>query len=65
MCGFPVAISPFEQFEIHRIVPMRLGETVDISVTNATVYMMIAVGVYMLIYKTNIEGPGGKIVPGR
>ena len=49
-------ISPFEQFEIHRIVPIRLGETLDISVTNSAIYMGIAVGVYMLLYKVNIEG---------
>ena len=58
-----VVISPFEQFEIHRIVPIRLGETLDISVTNSAIYMGIAVGVYMLLYKVNIEG--GTIVPGR
>jgi hypothetical protein len=58
-----VALSPFEQFEIHRILPIRLGETLDLSITNSTVYMMIAVGVYMLLYKINIEG--GTIVPGR
>lgn len=55
--------SPFEQFEIQRIVPLELGGAVDISITNSTVYMAIAVGVYMVLYKINIEG--GKVVPGR
>lgn len=58
-----IIISPFEQFEIHRVIPMRLGETLDISVTNSTIYMLFAVGVYMTLYKINIEG--GTIVPGR
>lgn len=58
-----IIISPFEQFEIHRIIPMRLGETMDISITNSTIYMLFAVGVYLTIYKINIEG--GKVVPGR
>lgn len=57
-----VAMSPFEQFEINRLIPIR-GEVWDISVTNSTVYMMIAVGVYMLLYKINIEK--GRVVPGR
>ena len=57
-----VLASPFEQFEIKRLIPIR-GEVIDISVTNATVYMMIAVGVYMVLYKINIEK--GKVVPGR
>lgn len=51
-----IIISPFEQFEIHRIIPMRLGETLDLSITNSTIYMLFAVGVYMTIYKINIEG---------
>lgn len=58
-----ITLSPFEQFEIHRIIPMRLGETLDLSITNSTIYMVFAVGVYMILYKINIEG--GTIVPGR
>ena len=58
-----ITLSPFEQFEIHRIIPMKLGETLDISITNSTIYMVFAVVVYMILYKINIEG--GTIVPGR
>ena len=58
-----MAGSPFEQFEIQRVIPIRLGETLDISVTNSAIYMGIAVGVYMLLYRVNIEE--GTIVPGR
>lgn len=58
-----ITLSPFEQFEIHRIIPMRIGETLDLSITNSTIYMVFAVVVYMILYKINIEG--GTIVPGR
>ena len=58
-----MTISPFEQFEIQRILPIRLGDTMDISITNSTVYMAFAVGVYLVLYKINIEQ--GTLVPGR
>lgn len=57
-----ITLSPFEQFEIHRIVKLG-GDTLDISITNSTIYMVFAVGVYMILYKINIEG--GTVVPGR
>ena len=62
MRGGMMTISPFEQFEINRLIPIG-GDVWDISITNSTVYMMIAVGVYMLLYKINIEK--GRVVPGR
>jgi len=34
--------SPLEQFEIHPIVPLRLGE-IDISFTNSSLYMVLTV----------------------
>lgn len=55
--------SPFEQFEIHRYVPIQLGETLDLSITNSTIYMVYAIVIYMVMYKLNIEN--GKLVPGR
>jgi hypothetical protein len=58
-----ILASPFEQFEIHRIIPIRLGETLDLSITNSTVYMAYAVGIYYVLYKLNIER--GNLVPGR
>jgi hypothetical protein len=58
-----MTLSPFEQFEINRLIPIRLGETLDLSITNSTVYMGFAVGVYIILYKINIER--GTIVPGR
>lgn len=55
--------SPFEQFEIIRLVPIRLGDTLDLSITNSTVYLVFALGIYTVAYKINIEG--GHIVPTR
>lgn len=55
--------SPFDQFEITRIVPLQIGNVFDLSITNSTVYMAIAVGVYLLLYELNIAT--GTIVPGR
>ncbi len=55
--------SPFEQFEIIRIVPLKLGSTLDLSITNSTIYLAFALGIYTIAYKINIEK--GLIVPTR
>lgn len=55
--------SPFDQFEITRIVPLQIGNVFDLSITNSTIYMAIAVGVYFILYELNIAT--GTIVPGR
>jgi hypothetical protein len=55
--------SPFEQFEINRIIPLQLGETLDLSITNSTIYMLYALFIYHVLYKINIER--GTLVPGR
>ena len=54
--------SPFEQFEIQRVIPMEIG-VLDISITNSTIYMAMAVAVYMVLYKENVEE--GLVVPSR
>jgi len=55
--------SPFEQFEIIRIIPLRLGDTLDLSITNSTVYLALALGIYTVAYNINIER--GLLVPTR
>lgn len=60
---FNMISSPFDQFEIARIVPLQIGSVLDLSITNSTVYMAIAVGVYFILYELNIAN--GTIVPGR
>lgn len=57
-----IIASPFEQFEVNRIIPLQLG-VLDLSITNSTVYMLYAVIIYQIIYKINIAE--GKLVPGR
>ena len=57
-----IMASPFEQFEVNRIIPLQFG-VIDLSITNSTVYMLYAVIVYQIIYKINITE--GKLVPGR
>lgn len=54
--------SPFEQFEIVRIVPLEIG-AFDVSITNSTVYMALAVAVYTVLYKLTVAE--GRVVPGR
>ena len=58
-----ISSSPFEQFEIIRIIPLRLGETLDLSITNSTVYLALALTIYTLAYNINIEQ--GLLVPTR
>lgn len=57
-----MAISAFEQFEILRIIPLGLGKF-DISITNSTIFMVLAVLYWVVIYKTNVEKGG--LVPSR
>lgn len=58
-----MANSVFEQFEIIRIIPLHIFGNFDISITNSTLFMLIAVGFYYFLYKTNVEN--GLLVPGR
>lgn len=57
-----ITASPFEQFEIIRIIPLKLG-AIDLTVTNSTLYMLYAGAIYLTLYKLNIAK--GKVVPGR
>jgi len=58
-----IIASPFEQFEIIRIIPLQLGSTLDLSITNSTVYLALALGIYTAAYQINIEK--GLLVPTR
>lgn len=59
-----IAGSAFEQFEIIRIIPIHPIGNLDISITNSTIFMIIGVGIFYIIYNINIK-KGGKIVPTR
>lgn len=58
-----MTFSVFEQFEIIRIFPLHLFGNFDISITNSTIFMLVAVGFYYFLFKTNVEN--GLLVPGR
>ncbi len=58
-----ILYSPFEQFEINRIIPFHLGSTFDLSITNSTIYMFFALFIYHVLYTINIKN--ATLVPGR
>jgi hypothetical protein len=39
-----IAYSAFDQFEIIRLIPFHLFGNFDISITNSTVFLLVAVG---------------------
>ncbi len=53
--------GPLEQFEIHRIVPMKLGG-LDLSFTNSAMFMVVALalvtGFLILGMRRGALGPG-------
>ena len=58
--GGGLAIDPMHQFQVHAIVPIRIGG-IDLSFTNASLWMVIGLAVIALILLT---GPS-RLVPGR
>ena len=58
--GFPV--DPMHQFEVHAIVPIKLGE-LDLSFTNASLWMVISALAVLLFLGLSIRGRA--LVPGR
>ena len=53
--------SPFEQFEIIRLIPVHPIGNLDISITNSTIYMIIAAGIFVMIVKME----RGMLIPTR
>ncbi len=58
-----MTFSAFDQFEVIRIIPIHPFGNLDLSVTNSTIFMLVAVAFFYMLYKTNVEK--GYIVPGR
>jgi ATP synthase subunit 6 len=58
-----IAYSAFDQFEIIRLIPLHLFGNFDISITNSTVFLLVAVGSFYWLYLLNVEE--GPLVPGR
>lgn len=57
-----MALNPLHQFEIHAIQPITLGG-VDVSLTNQSLWMLIAVGSIAALFSLAALRP--KLVPGR
>ena len=56
------AAGPFEQFVIHRLVPLHIGN-IDASFTNASLWMAIAILLATALMTLSMRG--GALVPGR
>lgn len=56
--------SAFDQFEIIRLLPIHPFGNLDISVTNATVFMILSIVTWIYLVQENID-KRGTIVPGR
>ena len=54
--------SPLEQFAIKRLVPLDIGG-IDVSITNSTVFMAVAVALITLFLTLSMSGRS--LVPGR
>ena len=54
--------SPLEQFAIKRLVPLDIGG-IDVSITNSTVFMAVAVALITLFLTLSMSGRA--LVPGR
>lgn len=57
-----VGESPLHQFEIHRLLPIEIGG-VDVSFTNSSLWMVIAVGAASFMLTASMSGRA--MVPGR
>lgn len=56
-----LSFSAFEQFEILRILPIHPFGNFDISITNSTIFMGIAIGFFYFLFINN----NNYLVPGR
>ncbi len=56
--------SAFDQFEIIRIIPLHPFGNLDISVTNSTVFMLLAIFTWQYLIQINIVA-NGNIIPHR
>ena len=53
----------FDQFEILRLLPIHPFGNFDVSITNSTVFLLIATLYFLFIFQTNVQN--GTIIPGR
>jgi hypothetical protein len=58
-----MTVSIFDQFEITQIVNIHPFGNFDISITNSTIFMVIALGLFIQLSRLTVTE--GKIVPDR
>ena len=58
-----LACSFFDQFELIRLIPIHPFGNLDISLTNSSLFMLLAVFYFAFVYKCNVAE--GLMVPGR
>lgn len=58
-----MSYSFFDQFEILRLITIHPFGNLDISITNATVFMFIPLFIFLFLFNTNSNN--GLVVPGR
>ena len=56
--------SVFEQFEISKIINLGITDKMDLSITNASLFMIISLGIYIFLYTTSGLAEG-RLIPGR
>ena len=57
------AYAFFDQFEIIRLLPIHPFGNFDISITNSTLFLLLAALYFVFFYQTNLQN--GTVVPGR
>jgi len=58
------AINPIEQFELHRVLPIQIGDHhYDISITNSAIFMLVVGALALWLMSVTARGAVG--VPGR
>ncbi|MEZ5920364.1 MAG: F0F1 ATP synthase subunit A [Parvularculaceae bacterium] len=57
------ASGPMEQFEIHRLIPLTVGDNIDISFTNSALWMWIGIGCAIAFF--GFATRSRALIPGR
>ena len=53
--------SPLEQFRIVRVIPLGMGQY-DVSLTNSSLYMLLATGLSLMLFMA-VTREGGRVIP--
>lgn len=56
------SLNPMQQFELHKLVKVTMFDTLDLSITNGAVFMLVAAGIAVMIGK--LLGKHKHVIPG-